>query len=234
MTRMETRRVRRASKSMSTNRLDTPDRGTGRHESSSDANCQHGRHPGRRQRRSISEPHPRIQAAAAAARAADPAAHARGGVRRRHPDGDGRRSATRPTASARWSSAARPRGLAVSFALNPEWQLENGVSALAARAAVGQRPLRAADGRSRLRAAGAAAHAAARRRRRRVAARRRRASRDARTGRRGHQGPARRLAHRRHRQGPDRVRRARHRRVRVLAACCSTRSSTRGRTATRR
>src|SRR6476620_4913658 len=32
-----------------------------------------------------------------------------------------------------------PRGLAVSFAFNPDWQLENGVSALAARATAGGR-----------------------------------------------------------------------------------------------
>ncbi|HET7696673.1 MAG TPA: NTP transferase domain-containing protein [Vicinamibacterales bacterium] len=35
------------------------------------------------------------------------------------------------------AEAAAPRGMDVSFALNPEWRLENGVSALAARASVG-------------------------------------------------------------------------------------------------
>jgi choline kinase len=35
------------------------------------------------------------------------------------------------------AEAGAPRGMQLSFALNPEWRLENGVSALAARSAVG-------------------------------------------------------------------------------------------------
>lgn len=35
------------------------------------------------------------------------------------------------------AEAGKPRGLEVSFAINPEWRLENGVSALAARSSVG-------------------------------------------------------------------------------------------------
>ena len=138
-----------------------------------------GHHSGRRQRRPFPNTNPRVQAAAAAARPADPAAHARSGARRR---GAGRRrscSATRPSASARSSNAARRRGLALSFALNPDWHLENGVSALAARRRRRTVAIRAADGRPRLRAAGAAAHAAARRGREPVAAGRRCAARDA-------------------------------------------------------
>ena len=77
---------------------------------------------------------------------------------------------------ARISSRPRPRagrtrrsfrGWRLSFAFNPEWQLENGISARAARAAGRPRTLRAADGGPRVRAGGPSADAAARRRTRR-------------------------------------------------------------------
>ena len=128
-----------------------------------------------------------------------------------------------------------PAGLSLSFAFNPDWQLENGVSALAARPLAGGERFALLMGDHVFEPPVLAAHAAAAGRPDDSAARGRRACRRRpRTGRRSDQGAPRRLAHRGHRQGPASTTTRSTPACSSARRCCSTRWKRAARTGTRR